>query len=238
MVAVGAAVIVSQRKMTAATRQYAARQMVALEEERGRVARELHDDVSQQIAVLSLQLDAIHESLEANNGESSLAAQTEVVGDGLRDLAASVRAVAHRMHPSALDHLGLGPALKGLAREASMGTALRIEAEIVEPGPELEPLQALALYRVAQEALRNVRKHAKAAHALVRVTSNDTGLTLDVTDDGAGFLLERGGEGNGLGLLSMRERMRLVGGDLSVVSIPGHGTTVRASISRELDGAG
>jgi signal transduction histidine kinase len=230
VVSVAAAVIVSQRRLTATTREYAARQVAALEEERGRVARELHDDVSQQIAVLSLRLDAIHETLQERAADEDLAGATEEIGDGLRDLAASVRAVAHRMHPSALEHLGLGPALQGLTRETAAASGFDIDVQIAEPVPELEPPKALALYRVVQEALRNVRKHANARRVLVRLEQIEGWATLEVTDDGAGFSQDRPKRSDGLGLLSMRERMRLIGGELSVISVPGQGTTVRARI--------
>lgn len=228
VVAVGAAVIVSQRKITAATRDYAARQVAALEEERGRVARELHDDVSQQIAVLSQLLDSIQESSNGGPIHSDHHSAIEAAGDGLQDIAATVRDLAHRMHPSALDHLGLGPALTSLAREVSAGTSLQIEVEIPAPAPELAQSHALALYRVAQEALRNVQKHARATRAVLRIAQTDRRTTLEISDDGVGLPGESTARPVGLGVVSMRERMRLVGGDVSITSSPGQGTSVQA----------
>jgi signal transduction histidine kinase len=227
VVTAGAAVIVAQWKITAATRDYAARQVAALEEERGRVARELHDDVSQQIAILSQRLDQISESLHHSMAEASLLRDTEAVGDGLRELAESVRALAHRMHPSALDHLGLGPALQGLAREMAADSPVRIGIEVAEPFTAPDPGQALALYRVAQEALRNVCKHANATRAMVLVTQAEGITTLEVSDNGTGILPPRS---DGLGMVSMRERLRLVGGELVVAAAPGEGTIVRAIV--------
>jgi signal transduction histidine kinase len=230
VVAVGAAVIVSHRKITAATRDYAARQVAALEEERSRVARDLHDDVSQQIAVLSHRLETIQESLP-DVVDPGLVSATEAVGDGLRDLADTVRALAHRMHPSVLDHLGLGPALESLARETATATELEIRVEVA-PEPQLEPPQALAFYRVAQEALHNVQKHAQAARVLVRMSQSDRSTILEVSDDGAGFLPQAAAQPGGLGLLSMRERIRQAGGELSIASSPGKGTLVVAWVPR------
>lgn len=227
VVTAGAAVIVAQWKITAATRDYAARQVAALEEERGRVARELHDDVSQQIAILSQRLDQISESLHHSMAEASLLRDTEAVGDGLSELAESVRALAHRMHPSALDHLGLGPALQGLAREMAADSPVRIGVEVAEPFTAPDPGQALALYRVAQEALRNVCKHANATRAMVLVTQAEGSTTLEVSDNGTGILPPRS---DGLGMVSMRERLRLVGGDLLIAAAPGEGTIVRATV--------
>jgi signal transduction histidine kinase len=180
VVTTGAAVIVAQRRITAATRDYAARQVAALEEERGRVARELHDDVSQQIAVLSHRLDAIQETLRIQANEPELLLASESVRGGLRSLAESVRVLAHRMHPSALDHLGLGPALRDLAREAGGDTSCRITVEVESEAPEPAPQHSLALYRVAQEALRNIRKHSGAKQALVRVVQSEDSTTLIV----------------------------------------------------------
>jgi signal transduction histidine kinase len=236
VVAVGAAVIVSHRKITAATRDYAARQVAALEEERSRVARDLHDDVSQQIAVLSHRLETIQESLP-NSADPGLRNAAEAVGDGLRDLADTVRAMAHRMHPSLLDHLGLGPALESLAHETATGTGLEVRVEMALD-PKLELPQALALYRVAQEALHNVQKHARAARVLVRMRQTDRSTILEVSDDGEGFLLQASASPPGLGLLSMRERMRLAGGELSIASTPGQGTVVVAWVPRRNGAAG
>jgi signal transduction histidine kinase len=238
VVTAGAAVIVAQRKITAATRDYAARQVAALEEERGRVARELHDDVSQQIAVLSHRLDAIQEALRPQANEPALLLATESVRGGLRSLAESVRVLAHRMHPSALDHLGLGPALKDLAREAAMGTSHQIIVDVASEAPEPDPLHALALYRVAQEALRNVRKHSGAKQALLRVVQSEADTTLIVWDDGVGFVAESASRSDGLGMVSMRERLRLVGGELSISSVPGEGTTVCARVPRGIGADG
>ena len=237
VVAIGAAVIVSQRKLTAATRDYAARQVAALEEERSRVARELHDDVSQQIAILSQRLDGVHVSLGGKVLDPGLLDTTDSVGEGLRDLAVTVRALAHQMHPSALDHLGLGPALKGLAEEAAVGLGVEVEVELPEV-PGLDPRHALALYRVAQESLRNVAKHARAARVRVRVAATDRGTLLEVADDGVGFLPQSAAHAGGLGLTSMRERLRLIGGELSIESVPGQGTGVRAWVPRGNGAAG
>jgi two-component system NarL family sensor kinase len=230
VVAVGAAVIVSHQKITAATRAYAARQVDAIEEDRGRVARDLHDDVSQHIAALSQQVEAIQESLP-DAADPGLHGATEAVGDGLRDLATTVRALAHRMHPSVLDHLGLGPALQSLAREMAAGTTLEIRVEVPQD-PDLDRQHALALYRITQEGLHNVQKHAGASQVRVRIAQSGQGTTLEISDDGVGFFPQTAMRSNGLGLASMRERIRLLGGELRIGSSPGHGTSVWAWLPR------
>jgi signal transduction histidine kinase len=236
VIAVGAAVIVSQRKFTTAARDYASRQVAALDEERSRVARELHDDVSQQIAVLSHLADQIQESLDDATARPRIEAAAEALEDGLWKLAASVRGIAHQMHPSALEHLGLGPALTSLVRETALGSGLQIQMEMDEPPPELPPIHALAFYRIAQEALRNVRRHAKAAHVYVRIVRSDQHTLLEISDDGVGLPVNLAPRTAGLGLVSMRERVRLLGGELTITSTPDRGTSVQAKISRD-DGA-
>ena len=236
VITAGAAVIIAQRRITASTRDYAARQVAALEEERGRVARELHDDVSQQIALLSQRLNRVHDALQERPEDPMLLTETEEAGDNLRDLAESVRDLAHRMHPSALDHLGLGPALQDLAFDTVAGSALRIDVEIGELPAEPATGPALAIYRIAQEALRNVRKHAGATRASLRVGDADNGILLEISDDGIGFLPEDTARSTGLGMVSMRERLRLVGGDLNISSVPGRGTVVRAWVPRAAEG--
>jgi signal transduction histidine kinase len=236
VLAVGAAVIVSQRKLTMAARDFAARQVEALEEERSRVARELHDDVSQQIAILSHRLDAIHENLRGQGADAAVLDEADTVGDGLRDLATTVRALAHQMHPSALDHLGLGPALRSLAQEAAAVMGIEMQVDVPDTAG-VAPDHALALYRVAQESLRNVAKHSNAGRVMLRVAETERGTLLEIADDGVGFQPLVGSPGGGLGLTSMRERLRMIGGELSVVSSPGKGTGIRAWVPRE-NGAG
>jgi two-component system NarL family sensor kinase len=238
VVTAGAAVVVAQRKITAATRDYAARQIASLEEERGRVARELHDDVSQQIAVLSQRLEIIAESLSGAGGDQALVGATEAVGDGLRTLAGSVRVLAHRMHPSVLETLGLGPALRELARESLQGSELEVEVSVEEPLADPGPGNALALYRVAQEALRNVVKHSRAHVVTLRLTQSGATTTLEVADDGTGLPAEGRRRGGGLGMMSMQERLRLIGGELTIASTPGGGTVVRARVTRRPESPG
>jgi len=228
VVAVGAAIVVSQRKQVQAAESYAARQMAAMEEERGHVARELHDDVSQQIAILCQRLEALQDRLENGTPGPHVARETAALADGLRGMAATVRSIAHRMHPSALDHLGLGPALQGLAREMASGTPWRIDIRIRPEPLELPQGVALAVYRIGQEALRNVQKHANASRVALSLELAHGGLVLEVSDDGLGLHHDSFSPATGIGLISMRERARLAGGYLSLESLPERGTRVRA----------
>ncbi len=236
MVAVGAAIIVSQRKLMRTIESFAARQVSAMEEERRHVARELHDDVSQQIAIVSQQLEVVQEAIERERPGAPVLGQARAAGDGLRDLAETVRAIAHRMHPSALEHLGLVPALQSLAREVAVGGAWQAEVLIEDDGARLAPPVALALYRIAQEALRNARKHARATRVTLTLTERDGGLLLQVEDDGAGVQTLGAESPRGLGMVSMHERARLVGGHLNVRTGPGEGTRVEAWVPLALPG--
>jgi len=230
VVAIGAAVIVSQREMAAATRAFASRQIAASEEERRRVAGELHDDVSQQIAVWSQRLEALQERMGAVACDASLVHAVEEIGDGLRALAGTVRDLAHQMHPSMLDHLGLGAGLQTLGQEIARDCRLAVQVQVGQGSEDVEPAVALTLYRVAQEALRNVQKHAGANGILVTTWRNGEEITLEVADDGRGFQADYPGDHVGLGLTSMRERVRLAGGEFRVLSEPGRGTVVSARV--------
>jgi signal transduction histidine kinase len=228
VVVVGAAIIVAQRKLMRTVESFAARQVAATEEERRRVARELHDDVSRQIAIVSQRLEVAQGAIEGEHPDAPALLQARAAGDGLRDLAETVRAIAHRMHPSALEHLGPVPALQSPAREISMGAAWQAEVHIEDDGARLAPPVALALYRIAQEALRNVRKHVRATRVRLTLAERDGGLLLQVEDDGMGVQTVGAVTPHGLGMVSMHERARLVGGYLNVRTAPGEGTRAEA----------
>jgi signal transduction histidine kinase len=149
----------------------------------------------------------------------------------LRDLGEEIRRLAHRMHPSVLDNLGLPAALRALGQEIEAAEHLPVRVIADDPGPRLPEATALCLYRVAQEALRNVVRHAAASEATVRLASEQGGVVLEVVDRGRGF--DPGVDGadgapQGLGLRSMTERLRLVRGTVRVASAPGRGTRTTA----------
>jgi hypothetical protein len=207
--------------------------MTAQEEERRWVARELHDDLGQQTALLSLELSRLQALLppgskEAQEVMEALRARSSAIATGLRS-------VSHRLHPAALEDLGLLQALRMLIEEHR-----RCGDEIcfIEPGSEpLPPLvkeTKVALYRIAQEALRNARKHAPQAP--VRLTLGTAlsacpdELYLSIEDAGPGFDLRRVRTSGGLGLLSIQERARAIGGRLEIDSAPGDGTRIEVLV--------
>lgn len=226
--AVVAAIIISQRKLSSAARAFAAREVRATEEERSRVARELHDDVSQQVAILNQRIELMRDAAERGAPPPDVMATVDDVGEGLRRIATSVRGIAHRMHPSSLDLLGLRAALEELARETRAVAPFEIHVAVAPDAERLPRELALGFYRIAQEALRNIQKHAAAGRVALGLVVQQGQAVMEVTDDGVGFAPAHGGPG--LGVSSMQERARLLGGYTVVSSMPGNGTTVRVTL--------
>jgi len=196
------------------------------DEERRRISRDLHDDINQRLAMAVVELRNIEKRLST--------ATTEFLRDGVRDaverlaaLSDDVRSMAYRFHPSILDDLGLSAALQHLVDDFSARTGIRnrfLYEDLKEPLPKDI---ASCLYRVTQECLGNVAKHAEAPWVHVRVAGELGFVELSIKDTGTGFDPDRTVKPTrGLGLLNMKERVRLVNGVLEVVSSPGHGTTV------------
>lgn len=194
----------------------------AQESERAHVARELHDDISQQMSLLGIDLEQLN--AEVDGKAAALA------GEALsrtNNIARSIHDLSHRLHPARLRLLGLVGALRGLQRELSQpGVAVTVTSTEVPP---LTPELTLSLFRIVQEALQNAIKHGKAQNAAVVLSSSDGKLQLTISDDGAGFDVERTGE-TGLGLISMRERLDALGGDLTIRSTPGEGTILEVAV--------
>jgi signal transduction histidine kinase len=209
----------SQREL----RRLAGRLIEAQEGERRRVARELHDDLSQGLALLSIDLDLIARRPPASTAD--LVERLREVSARVRELSSAVHDLSHQLHPSKLEHLGLDAALRGLCAEVGQhhGLTVRyVSGAVPEAIPEVT---AVCLYRITQEALRNVVKHARTDHVRVELTGAAGRLRLQVGDDGVGFDSAARGDG-GLGLISMRERLALVGGRIVIDARPGGGTRI------------
>jgi two-component system sensor histidine kinase UhpB len=193
-------------------RDLAGRLIAAQEEERARIGRELHDNVSQHVAEMALTLSATRRepAVRAANVDSTF----QRLYDQTADLFESVRALSHQLHPSLLRHAGLVPAMQALCStfRRQYDIALEFHPQIVEP---ITPDVSLCIYRVTQEALRNVAAHAGARSVRVTLVRTDGELLLHVIDDGRGFEIESA-RGRGLGLVSMEERVRLVHGTLRI----------------------
>jgi len=206
-------------------RESARRSLAAQEAERARIARELHDQIGQSLTAVVLQLERA-----ARRTEAPVRGEVEEAREAVRESLEEVREIARRLRPEALDDLGLASALAALTLDVSRRTGLRVERRIAAGLPELSPEEELVVYRVAQEGLTNVARHADARHAWVTLDSRNGGVALEVRDDGRGFEPRAAA---GAGLRGMRERALLVGADLDVESRNGEGAAVRLTLRRE-----
>jgi signal transduction histidine kinase len=198
------------------------RLLKAQEHERAHIARELHDDISQQMALLQIDLNMLAQKVPQT--AEDLAGE---VLDRAKAITRSVHDLSHRLHPARLRLLGLVPTIQGLAQEMSKsGVDIRVEACEV---PTLPPDLSVAIFRVIQEALQNALKYSGASEVIVRLDGKMDRLLLSVTDNGRGFDVQAAW-GSGLGLLSMRERLEAVGGTIEVHSRPGSHTRIEASV--------
>jgi two-component system sensor histidine kinase UhpB len=210
-------------RIEAERRDSARRALAAEEAERRRISRELHDEVGQALTGAMLELDA---AVRAGD-PAGVARAREEVRMSLEEL----REIARRLRPESLDDLGLASALRGLIVRMFRGRQLAVGREI-EPGlPRLSEEEELVVYRVTQEALANVTRHAGATRVEVRLRRAAAGIELLVQDDGGGF--DERKVGAGAGIRGMRERAVLIGAELSVDSAPGAGTTVRLRLPGE-----
>ena len=208
-------------------RQLASKVISAQDEERARVARELHDSAAQTLAALVLQLTAAARDSQDAELAERLALIRKIAGDVLDE----IRAISRSMHPRVLDDLGLPAALEHLARQAAERTDVPIEVESDLPAMEIPPTLAATLYRVAQEAITNAVRHSGARHVRVQLGGDPSRLRLSVEDDGSGFDVARAEkERPGMGLFSMRERVALVDGSLHIDAARGRGTRIVASV--------
>ncbi|HYM54460.1 MAG TPA: GAF domain-containing protein [Solirubrobacteraceae bacterium] len=225
--AVSAATAVATAQSIASERQR--QRLAAAEGERQRWARELHDETLQSLSALRIGLSTAGRS---GQPEALLRAVAQAT-DQLEETIANLRALITDLRPAALDELGVQAALEGLAERTSRhGLEVDVSVELAyEQGRESTRHSAeleTAVYRIVQEALTNASKHGQAKRAVIEVHEEATTVHVSIRDDGDGF--DPGGETGGFGLLGMRERVELLGGELLVDSAPGDGTVVKASI--------
>jgi signal transduction histidine kinase len=198
------------------------------EAERRRISRELHDDLNQKIAALSMSISQLKRKVPLHDGDMITELdQLRKTANGLTD---EVRRLSHQLHPAVLEHLGLVPALESYI--VSFSDEEQIEVQFTaETGDERIPFQtSICLYRVAVEALRNVARHSGARVAAVSLKRVSNTLELQVSDSGKGFDVETFKQDGGLGLISIEERLRLLRGDCEISSVPGRGTRLVARV--------
>jgi PAS domain S-box-containing protein len=220
--------VTEEKRMQESLRFYLGQITMAQEEERKRIARELHDDTIQALVVLARQLDDIASIGRGLSEYKKI--QLDIVRERINNIMADVRRLSQDLRPPALDRLGLLPALEWLASDIGKCSGINIEVTTRGVSRRLSPEVELVLFRVAQEALRNTLRHSQATSAEVAVEFGEKLIRIIVKDNGKGFylpettgdLVKRGR----LGLAGMHERIQLVGGSLKVSSKPGKGTTV------------
>jgi len=219
---------ISERKRAEeALRELGGRLITAQEAERRRVARELHDDLNQKMALLTMGLDQL-----AQGTQDSFSSRVHFrkLQKQAQEISADIQRLSHQLHPSKLYHLGLAAAVKSLCKELSESTNLKIE---FQPSGLLTPLSkdvTLCAFRIVQEALRNCVKHSRAQTVRVVVEKTHDTVQLSVSDDGCGFDMESDAMEKGLGFISMKERLHLVGGQIQIRSRKLRGTSINVSI--------
>ena len=227
LAAVLGALLIAQHRRIALERDHARRIFTAQEEERSRVARELHDDALQRVAVIRNELDGLSAAARTHPPEEQARRLAAVAGE-LEDLGIMLRNAAHQLHPSIVEKVGLARALESLAAEFQRSFGLQVSVTVSPGQVRLSPESSVSAYRIAQEALRNVVKHAGVGAATVTLSAANGEVTLMVSDAGLGFEPAARHDAAGLGLIAMGQRAALTRGKLTIASRPGTGTTVTA----------
>jgi PAS domain S-box-containing protein len=232
---IGSAIDVTERKLAEESLADVGRKLIeAHEEERTWIARELHDDVNQRMALLAIELDRWNQQLPPSAVE--LHDHIHHASQRISDIAADIQALSHRLHSSKLEYLGLVAAAKSFCKELSEQQKVEIDFSHAAI-PRVVPKEiSLCLFRVLQETLQNAVKHSGVRHFKVELCGTEKEIQLTVSDLGVGFDLQDAIQRRGLGLISMRERMRLVSGVMSIKSQPGSGTTIHARVPLKTDG--
>ncbi len=226
---IGSCVDISERKSSEESLHALGGRLIrAQEEERARIARELHDDFSQRLALVGIALGQLWKKLPESEMEER-ASVLEILRQ-TKEMSSDMHSLSHRLHSSKLELVGLVPALIGLCRE--IGEKYKIGVHFTELGslPNITKDVALCLFRVTQEALTNIVKHSQAKSADVKLGANAKGVSLRITDTGRGFDPDLKNPAAGIGLVGMRERLRLVGGSLSLKSELMQGTEIFAEV--------
>jgi PAS domain S-box-containing protein len=222
---IGSAIDVTDQKLAQQALEKMSGQLIeAQEKERSRIARELHDDICQRLALLSMELDQANRT--ANESADTTKQRLTEIRQHCSEIAGDVQSLSHELHSARLDYLGIVAAIGGFCREFSKQHEVNIEFTDRDVSRDLPRELSLCLFRVAQEALHNAMKYSGVDRFTVELCGTEDAVQLVVTDAGAGFDVEKAKKTGGLGLLSMQERIHQVHGSLSVESKSGHGTKV------------
>ena len=227
--AVGSTLDITDRKLAEEELASLSHKLIEAQElERTRIARELHDDFSQRLAILAINLEQLKRDYSGLPVE--VGKRLSELGKMTSELTGDIQTLSHELHSSKLEYLGLDKALKGFCKEFGKHQKVKIDFKSHDLPNPLQSQTALCLYRVAQEALHNSAKHSGARNFEVRLWGSADGIHLTVMDAGAGFQSNTTEEGQGIGLASMKERLRLLNGTLSIESRARRGTTIHACL--------
>lgn len=220
--------VTDQKQAQRSLEKMSSRLIEAQEDERRRIALELHDDICSRLALLSFGIDGVH--LASADAEASTTERLEEIGRLCREIGTDVQGLSHRLHSSVLDYLGVEIAIKGFCDELSRQSDLQIRFSARDVPKQLPNDISLCLFRVAQEALHNAVKYSGVSELTVEMIGTTDLIQLMVADKGAGFNPEDLKPDRGLGLASMQERVHRVHGTFSVDSVPGEGTTILVAV--------
>ena len=225
--------LLERRRRRAETnlRRLSGRLLTAQEEEGRRIARNLHDDVGQRLALLAIEAEELH--TRPPSSQDGLSDRARDIATKAQGLASDIHRIAYELHPARLEHLGFPAAVRRFVEDLRGRHGLAVDVVETDWPRDVSPDVALCLYRVTQEALQNVVRHSGAREARVSLEGHPDRLTVTVSDTGVGFEAAARQDDGGLGLTGMRERLRLVGGKLVVDATPGGGTRIRARVPRE-----
>jgi PAS domain S-box-containing protein len=204
----------------------------AQEQERARIARELHDDIVQRLVLVNIGLEGLQ--LDALDVPAEAGSRIKKWRDEIAKILDDVQSLSHELHSSRLEVLGMGAAMRAFCREFSDHQKVEIDFETHDLPRSLSPTVSLCLFRVLQEAVRNSNKHSGVRRIEVRSWGTSDEIHLTVRDSGAGFEIEAARNSRGLGLISMEERLKLVNGRFSIDSHPKGGTTIHARVRHRL----
>jgi PAS domain S-box-containing protein len=222
----------TQRELRALT----GRLLQVQEAERRRIARELHDDLNQSLALLAVELDLLGQVPPET--AARLGTRLNELSARVKQLSSAVHGLSHNLHPSKLEQLGLVAGVRGLCKEYAQAHGIAVDFTDRQVPPSIPDDAVLCLYRIAQEALRNVITHSGARHARVELSGSADGVSLRIADDGVGFDPRARDAREGLGLVSMRERLHLVGGAIVIDSRPSEGTRIDVRVPLSTPGGG
>jgi PAS domain S-box-containing protein len=226
---VGMVMDITQRKLAEEALKGMTRKLIeAQEQERSRIARELHDDINQRLALLSVEIQQVREVSPITYGE--LRSRMDELGKRTSEISAVVQSLSHELHSSRLEYLGLVSAMKGFCKE--FGDKHKVEIDFSNEGipSGIPPEISLCLFRIMQEGLQNALKHSGVKFFEVELHGSPAEIRLTVRDSGVGYEPELAKDTPGLGLMSMRERVRLVKGTISITSKPQSGTEINVRV--------